>query len=224
MLVKWNISKSRVHVILRDNASNMKKAMDEMGVSSLGCFAHSLQLVVHEGLLSQRSVSDALANCRKIIGHFKHSPLATTRLEDIQKDLKMPTKRLQQDVATRWNSTLYMVESLLEQKRTISAYGADHDLPATLTANQWALLEKAVTVLAPFEEVTKQISSSTSSVAEVIPSVTVLKRLLARESQEDTGIKTMKTTLLEAVKKRFATIEEEPLYAVATLLDPRFKD
>ncbi|XP_050953902.1 zinc finger BED domain-containing protein 4 [Labeo rohita] len=146
------------------------------------------------------------------------------RLEDIQKDLKMPTKRLQQDVATRWNSTFYMVESLLAQKRTISAYGADHDLPATLTANQWALLEKAVTVLAPFEEVTKQISSSTSSVVEVIPSVTVLKWLLARESQEDTGIKTMKTTLLEAVKKRFATIEEEPLYAVATLLDPHFKD
>ncbi|KAI2648703.1 Zinc finger BED domain-containing protein 4 [Labeo rohita] len=201
MLEKWNISKSRVHVILRDNASNMKKAMDEMGVSSLGCFTHSLQLVVHQGLLSQR-----------------------TRLEDIQKDLKMPTKRLQQDVAMRWNSTFYMVESLLEQKRTISAFGADYDLPATLTANQWALLEKAVTVLAPLEEVTKQISSSTSSVAEVIPSVTVLKRLLARESQEDTGIKTMKTTLLEAVKKQFATIEEEPLYVVATLLDPRFKD
>lgn len=78
--------------------------------------------------------------------------------------------------------------------------------------------------MAPFEELTKQISSSTLSVAEVIPSVTVLKWLLARESQEDTGIKTMKTTLLEAVKKRFATIEEEPLYAVATLLDPRFKD
>ncbi len=132
MLVKWNISKSCVHVILRDNASNMKKAMDEMGVSSLGCFAHSLQLVVHEGLLSQRSVSDALANCRKIIGHFKTSPLATTRLEDIQRDLKMPTKRLHQDVATRWNSTFYMVESLLEQKRPISAYGADHDCQANI--------------------------------------------------------------------------------------------
>ncbi|XP_016330604.1 zinc finger BED domain-containing protein 4-like [Sinocyclocheilus anshuiensis] len=117
-----------------------------------------------------------------------------------------------------------MVESLLEQKRPISAYRADHDLPATLTANQWALLEKTVTFLAPFEKLTKQISSSTSSVAEVIPSVTVLKRLRARESQEDTGMKTMKTTLLEAVKKRFATIEEDPLYAVATLLDPRFKD
>lgn len=96
MLVKWNISKSRGRVIFRDNASNMKKAMDEMGVSNLGCFAHSLQLVVHEGLLSQRSVSDALANCRKIVVHFRHSPLATMRLEDIQRDLNMPTKTWRQ--------------------------------------------------------------------------------------------------------------------------------
>ncbi|KAG7479494.1 zinc finger BED domain-containing protein 4-like [Solea senegalensis] len=136
----------------------------------------------------------------------------------------MPTKRLHQDVATRWNSTYHMVESLLEQKRSISAYGADHDLPVTLTANQWALLEKTITVLAPFEELTRQISSSTSSAAEVIPSVTVLKRLLARENEGDTGIKTMKTILLEAVQRRFKTIENEPLYAVATLLDLRFKD
>lgn len=109
MLVKWKIPKSNVHVVLRNNASNMKKAMDEMDVPSLGCFAHTLQLVVHEGLLSQRSVSDALANGRKMVKHFKHSPLATTHLEDIQKDLQMPTKRLHQNVATRWNSIYYMV-------------------------------------------------------------------------------------------------------------------
>lgn len=29
--------------------------------------------------------------CRKIVGHFKHLPLATTHLEDIQKGLQMPT-------------------------------------------------------------------------------------------------------------------------------------
>ena len=71
----------------------------------------------------------------------------------------MPTKRLQQDVQTRWNSTFYMIESILEQKRAISSYVADHgDLPATLEAYQWALLEKTKIVLAPFEEVTRKIS------------------------------------------------------------------
>ncbi|KAJ4932001.1 hypothetical protein JOQ06_017663 [Pogonophryne albipinna] len=98
MLNSLGIDKPRVHVILRDNARNMVKAMDDLEVTSVGCVAHTLQLAVHEGLLSQRSVIDALATTRKIVGHFKHSPLAYSRLEDIQKDLKMDVKRLQQDV------------------------------------------------------------------------------------------------------------------------------
>ena len=180
--------------------------------------------MVHEGLLSHRSVGDALANGRKIIGHFKHSPLATSRLETVQTELGMPVKRLIQDVPTRWNSTFYMTASLLEQKSAISVYAADHQLPATLTANDWTLLEKVNTLLAPFEEITKQISFATSTASEVIPSVVVLKRLLVKETMEDSGIKTMKATLLAAVDTRFQTVEAEPLYAVATILDPRYKD
>lgn len=202
----------------------MKKAMRDLGVSSLGCFSHSIQLVVHDGLLSQRSVCDVLASGRKIIGHFKHSPLATSRLEAVQTGLGMPTKRLIQDVPTRWNSTFYMTASLLEQKSALSLYAADHQLPATLTASDWTLLEKINTILAPFEEITKQISFATSTVSEVIPSVVVLKRLLAQQTTEDTGIKTMKATLLAAMDTRFQTIEEDPLYSVATILDPRYKD
>ncbi|XP_065150533.1 zinc finger BED domain-containing protein 4-like [Paramisgurnus dabryanus] len=224
ILDKWHIPLNKVHVILRDNASNMKKAMENMGVRSLGCFAHSLQLVVNEGLLSQRSVSDAIAIGRQIVGHFKHSPLAYSRLQDIQLQMQMQPKRLQQDVKTRWNSTYLMIQSLLEQKRVLCAYIADHDLPSTLTANQWALLEKTSIVLAPFEELTRKVSSSTASTADVIPAVTVLKRILAKEGDADTGIKTMKKTLLQAVNKRFDTVEDEPLYALATLLDPRYKD
>ena len=55
-----------------------------MGVQSLGCLAHTLQLVVIKGLLAQRSISDAVANARKLVGHFKHSPKAYSILEDIQ--------------------------------------------------------------------------------------------------------------------------------------------
>nr|XP_023657625.1 zinc finger BED domain-containing protein 4-like [Paramormyrops kingsleyae] len=224
MLKDWKIQLAKVHVIVRDNASNMKKAMEEIAVPSLGCFAHTLQLVVHEGLISQRSVSDAIANARKIVGHFKHSQIAQSRLEDIQTELKLPTNRLRQDVQTRWNSSFYMIQSLLEQKRALCAYAADHNLPVTLSANEWALLEKTVTVLEPFEELTRNISSATSTTADAIPAITVLKRLLSKESSTDSGIKTMKSTLLQAVDRRFSSIESGPLYSVATLLDPRYKD
>lgn len=92
MLDGWKIPISKVHVILRDNASNMKKVMDDLGVPSLGCVA--LQLAVNEGLLSQRSLIDAIASVRKIVGHFKHSPLAYWRLGDIHREFQMPLKRL----------------------------------------------------------------------------------------------------------------------------------
>lgn len=62
-----------MHVVLRDNGRNMAKAMMEFGVASLPCMAHTLQLAVHDGVLSQRSVADVVAMGRRIIGHFKHS-------------------------------------------------------------------------------------------------------------------------------------------------------
>lgn len=47
---------------------------------------------------------------------------------------------------------------------------------------------------------------------------------MAKETPEDSGIKTMKAMILAAVDTRFQTVEVEPLYAVATLLDLRYKD
>ncbi|KAI2648014.1 Zinc finger BED domain-containing protein 4 [Labeo rohita] len=226
MLRDWKVDKKKVHVVQRDNAANMRKGLDQLGVPSLGCFAHGLQLVVREGLLSQRAVSDALANGRKIVGHFKHSPKAYSSLEDLQIELNVTPKRLQQDVQTRWNSTKYMIDSLIHQKRPLQAYTSEENnsLPAILTANQWALLEKTSKVLAPFEELTDTVSATSATTADVIPSVHVLVRFLSKASEDEQGVQTMKATLLDAVHRRFRDVESEPLYAVATLLDPRYKD
>ncbi|KAK0140436.1 Zinc finger BED domain-containing protein 4 [Merluccius polli] len=182
MLHDWKIDKKKVHVILRDNAANMRTAMDQLGVPSLGCFAHSLQLVVHEGVLSQQAVSDALANGRKIVGHFKHSPKAYSSLEDLQIELNVTPKRLQQDVQTRWSSTKYMIDSLIHQKRPLHAYSSEEN--NTLPANQWGLLEKTSKFLTPFEELTTLVSAASATTADVIPSVHALVRFLSKESED----------------------------------------
>jgi len=56
MLSHWKICKESIHLFLRDNASNMDCAMKDtdMGTGAL----HSLQLVVHDGVLYQQGVSD----------------------------------------------------------------------------------------------------------------------------------------------------------------------
>ncbi|XP_060764433.1 zinc finger BED domain-containing protein 4-like [Neoarius graeffei] len=224
MLMHWSITKDQVHVVLRDNARYMIKAMEECGLASLGCMAHTLQLAVNEAVLSQRSITDCVSIGRKIIGHFKHSQLATSRLQNLQKQLGMKEARLQQDVPTRWNSTFYMMTSLLQQKRVLAAYAVDFDLPAFLTPNQWTLIENMLTILDPCEQLTKNISSATATAADVIPSIEALRRLLNRTVATDHGIKTSKSTLLEAIEQRFSHIYTESLFFLATVLDSRYKD
>ena len=53
MLEDWKISKSRIHMVVANNASNMKKALREGRFEAQGCFAHTLQLIVNDGVLSQ---------------------------------------------------------------------------------------------------------------------------------------------------------------------------
>jgi len=52
MIEFQKISKEKIHLVLTDNASNMKKALREANMSEFGCFAHSLQLVVDDGEMS----------------------------------------------------------------------------------------------------------------------------------------------------------------------------
>uniref|UniRef100_A0A1A7XZU5 HAT C-terminal dimerisation domain-containing protein n=1 Tax=Iconisemion striatum TaxID=60296 RepID=A0A1A7XZU5_9TELE len=81
-----------------------------------------------------------------------------------------------------------------------------------------------LTILDPCEQLTRDISRATATAAGVIPAIQALKRLLTKTVPTDQGVKTSKSTLLDAVTKRFDHIEAEPLYVLATILDPRYKD
>ena len=117
---EWNIDKERVSAIVHDNASNITLAVQNLGWQSVPCFAHTLQLTVNNGL--EVSQINRLASvARKTVGHFKHSSLARTALKEKQQQLSIPQHHLIQDVATRWNSTYFMLERLHEQRWAIYA-------------------------------------------------------------------------------------------------------
>ena len=50
ILSNWNIKKSQVDIVLRDNTKNMEKGLRDANLQSYGCFVHNLQLVVHDGV------------------------------------------------------------------------------------------------------------------------------------------------------------------------------
>lgn len=76
------------------------------------------------------------------------------------------------------------MQSPLEQKQPLRVYAADHNLPPTLTANQWTLME-------PFEKLMRVVSTETGTAAYVIPVLTVLKHVVYQENSTEQGIKAM---------------------------------
>ena len=118
--------------IVRDNARNMDVAVQNLGWEDVPCFAHTLQLAINNGLnLSQVSRVTALA--RKVVGHFKHSVVATIALKEKQQQMNVPQHHLIQDVTTRWNSAYFMMERLLGQRWAI--YAVLHDEQVTQLQN-----------------------------------------------------------------------------------------
>ena len=71
----------------------------------------------------------------------------------------------------------------------LAAYSAEHDIPH-LTPNQWGLIEKAVAVLNPVEEITVNINRNSFSVSYD----------LILENHNDRGIRTMKSEMLSSLE------------------------
>ena len=157
-----------------------------------------------------------------VIYHFNHSSLACDKLGQCQDQLGQQRKKLIQDVSTRWNSTLHMTESLVEQKNALSLYSADSNIPK-LTSNQWVLLEKLIKVLKPCEQFTKDVSGDCASISLVIPGYNLLRTYLMNLTGDE-GIQTFKATIIEQLDRRFHNFTLNEIYCMATYLDPRFKN
>ena len=82
--------------------------------------------------------------------------VATEALKKRQEQMGNPQKKLVQDVATQWNSSLHMLERLLETIWPITAVLSDEaatkrsDHYLDLKTEQWELAEEMVKVLQPF--------------------------------------------------------------------------
>ena len=101
-------------MIITDNGANMVSGIELVDIPRGPCFLHMLQLAIQDRIMSQRSVSDMIARSKRVVTHFNHSALACDRLSKIQ-DLNLPKKKLVQDVPTRWNSTFYLLQRLLQK-------------------------------------------------------------------------------------------------------------
>ena len=213
--------------MLRDNAFNMAAAFtDDSGLPSAGCLSHSLQLVIKSDLFGLPSVENLIEKVKKIVSFANHSDKFYLELRKQQRlYMEEGAKELNliQDVATRWNSTFYMLNRFLKLKTAlISSMANSDDVKVEMRNDDWKLLTKVVTVLKYFEEATTRLSNKSASISLTIPIVTIIIKQLDT-LKDDVGVKTLKRDLQQAMEARFNGIEEEDKYILSTFLDPRFK-
>ncbi|XP_071032078.1 uncharacterized protein [Oncorhynchus clarkii lewisi] len=219
----WDIHTERVVLVLRDIGANMMKGVRLAELPDFSCSAHTLQLVINDGLSSQRAVLNIIAVLKSCATHFDQSVLAKQRLGAIQEELGLPKHSIIQAFQTRWNSTLHMLQRMFEQRRALNAYAGEYGHISGLSATQWDIVSGLIETLAPMEEVTVEMSHSNSTAACIIPSVSVLKLMLQQEGSSTQGINTLRKTMLDSLTRRFSIAEETKCLVLATVLDPRYK-
>ena len=141
----------------------MVAGVRDNGFMSMPCFTHTIQLCIHDSILSQQSVKETLTCCRRLATHFHHSPIAAAKLEAIQEQL-----------GTRCNSSYNMIEKMLDQRVPLATY-TDHASQPTLNSFQWSLLDKVFHILEPFKALTVNLSKREAFFSDVNPSIMALK-------------------------------------------------
>lgn len=226
VLKKWNLQ-NKIIFAVSDNA-NIKKALSILQLKHFGCFAHTLNLIVQVALTIE---SDLLEKIKTIVTHFRKSTSANKKLStyQISNGAKEP-KKLLQNIDTRWNSTLYMIERFVELESSIrGTLGLLDNPPEGLSINEWKITKELCLVLRPFEEATKAVSGDKYMTASIVIVLSqglqnVCNELLKQNS--DTRVNDVVKKLLSGMqdKDRWGSIVNSKTLVCCTFLDPRFKN
>ncbi|KAM0868272.1 hypothetical protein ACQ4PT_041401 [Festuca glaucescens] len=183
-LIDWGVEK--VMTITVDNASSndggivyMKKELNKANNSIAGakylhmrCAAHIVNLIVTDGL---KEVEISVKRVRAAVRYVKNSPARITKFKECAELEKVDTKAfLNLDVATRWNSTYFMLKAAVSYEKVFAWY-SDEDPYFALHLlsdkgkdkrigvpddNDWENARKMADFLGHFADLTTRVSAS----------------------------------------------------------------
>lgn len=185
------------------------------------CEAHSLQLVVVDGLKeAMRSIQLILHKCSSIVASTHKSCKATELLES-EAGYGIPSPN-----ATRWNSQFRMISAInrlnAEHPTLMARLCAVMGCPLKFTETDKATLNELQVILKPFEVLTEKLESETKiTSSQVLPNIIGLKCKLQQTATH--FCTSVKTGLLVSLDKRCKSYETDRHYIVSAALDPQIQ-
>ena len=191
------------------------------GLKRLSCFSHTLQLVA-SSFNKDASAKALLSTAYEVVKQVSKSGKATEAL------IRVTGKKLVSRSVTRWTSAYLVVNRLLEVKEHLKVVLLDHNL-TMLQPLDWEALTHVKALLSKFAAYTNVAGGQQyPTLSLIIPYYIELREHLEEMKKIDSLEKVSKIMSVE-LERRFAKLldhndkDHNPLYMVATLLDPRFK-
>ena len=142
----------------------------------------------------------------------------------------MPVKKLVQDCATRWNSTYYLLQRIVETRWPISAVLSDDkvtkrsDRYLDLKNEQWELAKQLLGPLQQIETATVYFSEEEkASISTVLPILFGIIDNLKASDEDCHTLKEFKQTVTQSIQRRWNLSDLSPILGLCTVLDARFK-
>lgn len=205
------------------DSTTIRNTLEDHGHVTMQCFGHTIDLIVNEAIKSQRMVQNLLSIARKICERVHRSAKAKEKLAELQRLHLLPENQLIQDVPSKWRTSFFMLERMVEQRTAIDEMSIECNFREMISCDQWEVMLSVCNALKPFEVACRELSNRTATLGQVIPLIHILNRKLDLLFDETVGIDNMLKYLKEAMVSRMSSMLHDPRYTWATMLDPRYK-
>ncbi|XP_062852522.1 zinc finger BED domain-containing protein 4 [Trichomycterus rosablanca] len=219
----WIVSSGlKIGFTVTDNQA-IGNVLEDSTHALMHCFGHNIDVIVTEAIKSQRMVQNLLSIGRKICERVHRSEKAKEKLAELQKAYNLPENQLIQDIPSKWRTSYFMLERLVEQKKAIDEMSLECNFRELISCDQWEVMQSVCNALKPFEVACREMSNRTATLGQVIPLIHILNRKIDMLFDETMGIDNMLKSLKDAMVTRMSPILQDPCYTWATMLDPRYK-
>ncbi|KPP57294.1 zinc finger BED domain-containing protein 1-like, partial [Scleropages formosus] len=195
----------------RHSAANIAGRLSRNG-GAYWCFAQSM-LAIKTGLVLP-DVVKAIDAARRVVCHFCQTAVATCALKKWQEELGLGANKLQIDCLVRWNSTVIMLQPLLEQRIAVQSVLADEtvskpnlQMSLTIRASWWELLEQLIPALQPSTKATKITCGKLHAGLSFIYPNTVRQQLQTRFKLESDDLMESSPTVARMLNSWFKDLQ-----------------
>ncbi|KAK0151144.1 putative AC transposase [Merluccius polli] len=191
--------------VIEDYKDDVESIQSSCRQKRLQCFAHSLQLVVRDGLKEVKVLNSAMAKVTKFCT-LLHS---TCGLKEAFEAQYGANRSIPSAVVTRWNSTLRLVEAVtdLDLQNLNTLLDTQGHKGLCLSAREWGQLKELVEILAPFLQATDLTQGEkVVTLSAALPCVLSLNSHLIRMLNSTRHLVGLVKALQKSLQRRFQGI------------------